>query len=92
MSPQDRAEYAKAALDNPTVVEGLKAIKDEIYRKFCETQPADQAAREHYWRLHEAATTFERVLRGYIQAGRMEEFDEPKPTLVGRLRRFGNLT
>ncbi len=87
MNPEARAEWARQALDNPVVKDGLKAIKDEIYAKFCESSPADKEAREHYHRLHEAAMMFERLLNGYIASGKMEQIQQEQ-TLKEKVRRL----
>ena len=64
-----KGEDADRVLADPVLNEALKAIKDELYAKWATTAPADKEGREHYWRLHEAALMFERVLVGYVQSG-----------------------
>ncbi len=64
-----RGEDAARVLSEPVLNDALKAVKDEIYRKWCETDPGNKEGREHYWRLHEAARMFEAVLTGYVNAG-----------------------
>jgi hypothetical protein len=87
MSPEAKAEWARQALDNPVVKDALKAIKDEIYAKFCETAPADTQAREHYHRLHEAAAMFERLMNGYIASGQLESLQQEQ-TLKEKVKRL----
>lgn len=64
-----RGDSAHRLLNDPLLSEALKGIKDEIYAKWAATSPADKDGREHYWRLHEAASTFERCLLSYIASG-----------------------
>lgn len=73
MNTESRSEWAQQVLDNPIYKEAMAGLKSEIYRNFCESTPADAEAREHFWRLHEAAAMFERMLNGYITAGQFEK-------------------
>jgi protein involved in temperature-dependent protein secretion len=95
LSPEERGEHAKSALDNPAVAEALSAVKAEIFKMFAESKPADKEAREHYWRLHEVASMFERVLMGYFRTGQLETMkaqETRKQRAIGALKRFGNFT
>lgn len=97
MSPIDRAEYARAIQENPAYKEALEAVKAEIYRMFSSSGPNEKDAREHYWRLHEAAAMFERVLTGYIKTGELEQMkmaeeETRAQRAVKVFKRFGNFT
>ena len=72
MTPDEkdiRGVRAKELMDNPLLKDAVKTIKEAIIHKWSITDPSDTDQREYLWKLHEAATSFENVLFGYIQTG-----------------------
>jgi len=74
MTEQDqiqKAEYAQALLDNPTLKKGLEVIKQEILQQWELSPPSDTEQREYLFKLYQAQLHFERLLFGYIQTGKI---------------------
>lgn len=78
MSPQEeviRGERAKQLLADPLLTEAFKTCKQEVLLAWETTPARDIEAREWLWKLYHASIKAENMLRGYIDTGKMADFN-----------------
>lgn len=68
-----RADDAARVLNEKVVVDALEAIKQEIIEQWEATPARDTEGREWIWRHYKVAQKFEGILKGCIEAGKMEK-------------------
>jgi len=82
-----RADDAARVLNEKVVVDALMSIKQEIIDQWEATPARDAEAREWLWRHYKVAEKFEGILRGCVEAGKMEKaILEQKKSPVERIR------
>ena len=67
----DRAEHAKAVLDNPLVKEALQTLKDDVINAWEQTNMRDAEAREKAWMYYVTVKKFENLFLNFIATGKM---------------------
>ena len=77
MTPDEiilRGENANRLFNDPVLKEAISGLKKEIIDQWSVTPARDTEGREWVWRHYKVAERFEAILKGYIEAGRMERF------------------
>lgn len=78
MSPQEeiiRGEKAKQLLADPLLSEAFSQCKKEVLEAWEKTPARDIEGREWLWKLYHASIKAENMLRGYIDTGKMADFN-----------------
>lgn len=78
MSPQEeaiRGERAKQLLSDPLLNEAFAHCKQEVLQAWERTPARDVEAREWLWKLYHATIKAEDMLKGYVDTGKLAEFN-----------------
>ena len=79
----ERAKHAQDLLNNHLLAKALEVSKKEIIEMWENTPARDSDAREWLFKMYQASLRFEKVLLGYIDAGKIaqKELKAPKEKL-----------
>ena len=67
----ERAERAKSILGNPLFNESFSAMKEEIFKQWLQTAPADVKSREWFHKMAVASARLQKMLATHITTGNM---------------------
>ena len=91
MTPDEiilRGENARRLLSDKVLQEAIAGIKKEITDQWAATPARDEEGREWIWRHYKVAERFEAMLKGYVEAGRVEAFKVEQSTMDKAIRWF----
>lgn len=66
-----RGSDAQRLLDEPLLLSAFQAIKDECVRQWDATPAKAAEEREWIWRHYKVIANVEKILRGYVESGKM---------------------
>jgi hypothetical protein len=67
----DRAAHADRLLNDELLNEALRVIRTEIISNWVATDTKQEKDREHFWMFAKTVDSFELLLKGYIETGKL---------------------